>query len=165
MTIWEGCSLMEGREGKTQSSTDGKGRRKSKQTDACNEETPQRFASAHKLSEAIWEDEQMERKEEEEEKKGEKRREGRKEVKCWRGKEFKGKVKRVGRWETFKKREVVDNRGKKTQKVSGKKRELGEEGKRWGQEARRLTFIQWAEGISNMASSARVWQMAGGRVC
>lgn len=32
-----------------------------------------------------------------------------------------------------------------------------------GQEAGRLTFIQGAEGISNMAWS--IWQMAAGRVC
>lgn len=36
--------------------------------------------------------------------------------------------------------------------------------KNGGQEAGRLTFIQCAEGISNMASSVCVWQMAGGRV-
>jgi len=34
-----------------------------------------------------------------------------------------------------------------------------------GQEAGRLTFIQRAEEISNMASTVCVWQMSAGRAC
>lgn len=47
----------------------------------------------------------------------------------------------------------------------GEEERRGSREKMGGQEAGKLTFIQCAEGISNMASTVCVWQMAGGRVC
>lgn len=49
-------------------------------------------------------------------------------------------------------------------RMRGGKKETGRAAS-GGQEAGRLTFIQCAQWISNMASSVCVWQMAGGRVC